>query len=122
MVDQIEEREKITQENFSNIEGDEFKDVPRTMAQDSKGEQARVYRVFFSLTGWYWLATEYDALNEMFFGKVRGTHKKWGYFSLEELKENNIRKIPVWMPMSMEKTEVLIDAVADKIIAGEIKV
>lgn len=118
----VKEREKVTQENFSNIEGDEFRDVPRTMAQAGKGDQANVYRVFFSLTGWYWLATEYDSLNEMFFGKVRGTHKEWGYFSLEELKENNIRKIPVWMPMSMEKTEVLLDAVSDQIRAGKITV
>lgn len=122
MVEQTEEREKVTEENFSNIEGDDFMDVPLVMAQNGLGEKAKVFRVFFSLTGWYWLATEYDHSREIFFGKVRGHHKEWGYFSLEDLKNCNVRKIPVWMPMSMEKTEVLIDAVADKIIAGEIKV
>lgn len=114
--------EKVTEENFSNIEGDSFIDVPRTMAQDGLGEKAKVFRVFFSFTGWYWLATEYDSLNEMFFGKVRGNYKEWGYFSLEQLKENNIRKIPVWMPMSMEKTEILIDEISDQIRAGGITV
>lgn len=110
--------EKVTEENFSNLEGDEFNDVPILMSQDGLGENAKVYRVFFSMTGWYWLATEFDNSNNMFFGKVRGHCKEWGYFSLEDLKSGNVRKIPLWMPMSMEKTEVLIDSLADQIRAG----
>lgn len=36
---------------------------------------------------WEFYGVEYDPREKLFFGYIRGDFDKWGYFSLEELKE-----------------------------------
>jgi len=61
--------------------------IPEIGAQDSKGYDAIVYVKFFTPdSNWTWYATEYDPIDKIFFGLVKGFEEELGYFSLEELE------------------------------------
>ena len=55
-----------------------------------------VYTVFFHpFSNWYWFVTEYDPLDEIFFGLVCGFENELGYFSLEEIKSFKYMGLPI---------------------------
>jgi hypothetical protein len=63
--------------------------IPQIGFQDSKGYDAIAYVKFFTPdSNWTWYATEYDPVNKIFFGLVKGFEEELGYFSLEELESS----------------------------------
>jgi len=47
----------------------------------------KVIKVYESMTGWFWIATEYTPRTGIFFGFVQGDFNEWGTFSKTELEE-----------------------------------
>jgi hypothetical protein len=45
-----------------------------------------IAKFFDPCSQWTWYATEYDPINRLFFGLVRGFEVELGYFSLDELE------------------------------------
>ena len=55
-------------------------------------ENPIVIAKFFNPTGiGTWLATEFDPITKLFFGRVDLIEKEWGSFSLEELENMKLR-------------------------------
>lgn len=62
----------------------------REGSQEELGEDALVIVKFFTpWTNWTWYATEYDPVDRIFFGLVKGHETELGYFSRDELE--NVR-------------------------------
>jgi hypothetical protein len=61
--------------------------IPAIGSQEEKGHDAIVYVKFFTPdSNWTWYATEFDPIDKIFFGLVKGFETELGYFSLEELE------------------------------------
>jgi hypothetical protein len=61
--------------------------IPALGAQDSLGDKAIVHAKFFTAwSNWTWLVLEYDPLERMCFGLVKGLEDELGYFSLDEIE------------------------------------
>jgi len=85
------------QANIGNRRG---KYVVADYRWDPKGEQKELYtkidespeeikivaKFFDPCSQWTWYATEYDPIDRLFFGLVRGFETELGYFSLDELE------------------------------------
>lgn len=55
--------------------------------EDKDLAQVRIVAKFFDpCSQWTWYATEYDPIERLFFGLVRGFEVEFGYFSLDELE------------------------------------
>ena len=55
--------------------------------QEEAGENAIVIAKFFTPdSNWSWFATEYDPVDRIFFGLVKGHEVEYGYFSRDELE------------------------------------
>lgn len=63
------------------------KTLPALYSQDGKGDDAIAYVKFFTPdSSWTWYATEYDPVDKLFFGLVKGLDTELGYFLLDELE------------------------------------
>ena len=63
-----------------------FPSLKETEGKDPK--QIKIMAKFFDpCSQWTWYATEYDPVERLFFGLVRGHVAEMGYFSLDELQE-----------------------------------
>ena len=51
---------------------------------DEKILQLRFYEVS---SGWEWYLTEYDPIDKIAFGYVKGFENEWGYFSITEMQD-----------------------------------
>ncbi len=62
--------------------------LPPLFAQADLGEEAIAHVKFFTPdANWTWYVTEYDPLQQIFFGLVFGLEEELGSFSLKELQE-----------------------------------
>ncbi|MFW6024996.1 MAG: DUF2958 domain-containing protein [Candidatus Woesearchaeota archaeon] len=71
---------------------------------DEKMVQVKFFHPF---SGWRWYAVEYDPENKLFFGLVNGFEQEWGYFSLEELKQNNVERDKFFTPKKIKDIKEL---------------
>jgi hypothetical protein len=63
--------------------------MPALYSQDEKGNDAIAHVKFFTPdSNWTWYATEYDPIERMFFGLVKGFETELGYFSLDDLENS----------------------------------
>ena len=51
-------------------------------------EKELVIKFFSPWNQWTWYAAEYDAADGRCFGYVEGFENEWGYFNINELKED----------------------------------
>lgn len=65
--------------------------IPPLYATEEEADPIARVRLF-SLSGWMWLVTEYDAERGEAFGLVRGFEEEWGYFSIREMEALNRSK------------------------------
>ena len=63
----------------------QFPPLYATENRDSKDIKI-VAKFFDPCSQWTWYATEYDPIDRLFFGLVRGFETELGYFSLDELE------------------------------------
>lgn len=57
-------------------------------SQEHAGDEAIVIAKFFTpWSNWTWYATEYDPVDRVFFGLVKGQEMELGYFSRDELED-----------------------------------
>ena len=60
---------------------------PLYSTEGKRPEEIRIVAKFFDpCSQWTWYATEYDPIDRLFFGLVRGFEMELGYFSLDELE------------------------------------
>ena len=60
---------------------------PLYAMEDKEPKEVKIIAKFFDLcSSWTWYATEYDPVERIFFGLVRGHEVEMGYFSLDELE------------------------------------
>lgn len=83
------------------IRDNEIKGIPDLYETESKGIKNKVLliRFYAEFTNWSWYVVEYDPENNIAFGYVEGFEKEWGYFSIEELMENNVKRDEKFEPM-----------------------
>lgn len=76
-----------------------------------------VARFFHPNTDWQWLVVEGSWVDEdgmrdgdkpktadyLFFGRVDGFEREWGYFSLNELQENGVQRDPDFRPRKVKE-------------------
>lgn len=83
--------------------------------EKKKPEEVKIIVKFFHcMSNWTWYATEYDPVEKLFFGFVRGDENDMGYFSLEELESVNIRGIGIERDMYFGE-HTLAEAMAERI-------
>ncbi len=64
--------------------------------EHKKPEDVKIIAKFFHpFSSWTWYATEFDPIEKLFFGIVRGHEIEWGYFSLDELSTLIVRGLPI---------------------------
>ena len=67
------------------------KQIPRIYTQDEAPDAIAYVKFFKKNSNWIWYATEFDGEN-IFFGLVKGSEEKLGYFRLQELIECSIER------------------------------
>jgi hypothetical protein len=80
------------------------KALPKLREQEGSDDPV-VYAVFyFPLSGWRWYVTEGETKGKdfIFFGYVIGFEAEWGYFTLRELEEVNIKGLVIERDSSIE--------------------
>lgn len=93
---------------MSRLLNDELrKALPKLREQDGVKDPL-VYAAFvFAASGWIWFVTEGEARDDadfLFFGYVTGFESEWGYFSLHELEQVNVRGFRIERDFSFEPT------------------
>ena len=98
------------------------KRIPDLGGTENLGSNASVHVKFFSpWTGWTWYATEYDPIDQRFFGYVCGDSAEYGYFSLDDLTSVDIMEgVPVVARAKHWTWKTPIGEVVSKIEAGEV--
>lgn len=71
--------------------------LPKFYAQEGVDDPVVHVKFFFPAADWTWFATEGEPEGDdfIFFGYVIGMTGEWGYFSLRELEEVNVRHLTV---------------------------
>lgn len=71
--------------------------LPKLHAQEGTDDPVVHLKFFFPAAGWTWFVTEGQPAGEdyTFFGYVIGFEREWGYFSLRELEEINVKHLTV---------------------------
>jgi len=60
---------------------------PLYSTENKEPSEIKIITKFFDpCSNWTWYATEYDPVDRLFFGLVRGFEVELGYFSLDELE------------------------------------
>ena len=67
--------------------------APKLYETDGQGYEAVAVAHYFScFNGWDWYMTEYDPVEKLAFGLVKGFEDELGYFSIAEFEELNRSK------------------------------
>lgn len=77
---------------------DELKNALPKLYEQEETEDPKVFiKFFFPAGNWTWFVTEGEPEGDdfMFFGYVIGLEKEWGYFTLKQLEEINVRHLTV---------------------------
>ena len=61
--------------------------LPKLYEQDGEKEQTVHLKFFDPCSQWTWFVLEYDPVDQIFFGLVRGHEIELGYFTLKELQD-----------------------------------
>lgn len=72
--------------------------LPKLRQQSDVSDPVVFAKFFFPAAGWTWFVTEGEATDNddfLFFGYVIGFEAEWGYFSLKELEEVNVKGIVI---------------------------
>lgn len=71
--------------------------LPKLGEQERVGHPIVYAKFFFPASGWVWFVTEGQPEGDdfTFFGYVIGFEAEWGYFTLRELAEVNIRGLVI---------------------------
>lgn len=83
---------------MSRLFAKELREIISTLREQENINDPVVYTVFhFPGTGWRWFVTEGQQTGEdfIFFGYVTGFEAEWGYFTLRELEEVEVRCMTV---------------------------
>lgn len=83
---------------MSRLLTEELKNALPPLGGQEGASDPIVYAVFiFPASDWRWFVTEGEATEDdcTFFGFVMGFEREWGYFSLSELGEVNIRGMSI---------------------------
>lgn len=59
-----------------------------------------ICKFFTPDSNWTWYACEFDPVERIFFGFVRGMENEWGYFSLDELESV---RAPLGLPIERDQ-------------------
>ena len=62
-------------------------------------------KFFHPMSNWTWYGVEFDPDNQVFFGFVQGFENEWGYFSLNELEEVNVKGLGIERDRYFEPTK-----------------
>lgn len=65
--------------------------IPRLYEQENVKDKIVYIKYFDICSDWYWYATEYDPVERIFFGYIKGFENEMGYFSLDELESLGMR-------------------------------
>ena len=77
---------------------DELKTALPKLYEQEEVEDPKVFiKFFFPVGNWTWFVTEGEPEGDdfMFFGYVIGLEKEWGYFTLKQLEEINVRHLTI---------------------------
>lgn len=71
--------------------------LPKLYEQEKTEDPVVFVKFFFPAGDWTWFVTEGEAEGDdfMFFGYVVGLEPEWGYFTLKQLEEINVRGLTV---------------------------
>ena len=71
--------------------------LPKFHAQGETNDPLVYIKFFFPAGNWTWFVTEGEAEGDdfLFYGYVIGLEREWGYFSLRELEEINVKFLTV---------------------------
>jgi len=71
--------------------------LPRLGGQEDSQDPIVYAKFFFPAAQWTWFVTEGEPQGGdfMFFGYVIGFEKEWGYFTLKELEDVNVKGIVI---------------------------
>jgi hypothetical protein len=79
----------------------------RNQFKKVKKGNKRVIVKFFTAGRWTWFATELSINSEIFYGYVLSgidtNYDEWGFFSLEELEENNVERDLYFKPCHIDE-------------------
>ena len=78
--------------------------IPKLYSQDSAADPIVYAKFSFPAGGWLWFVTEGQTTGRdfTFFGYVIGFESEWGYFTLRELEEVNIKGLVIERDESFE--------------------
>ena len=79
------------------LPGDLRNTLPKLYEQEGIEDPFVHIKYFFPAGNWTWFVTEGEERDEdfLFFGYVIGFEREWGYFTLKQLKEINIKHLTV---------------------------
>ncbi len=72
--------------------------LPKLRQQSDVSDPIVFAKFFFPASGWTWFVTEGEATDNddfLFFGYVIGFEAEWGYFTLNELEQVNVKGIVI---------------------------
>ena len=71
--------------------------LPKLNEQEEAQDHFVYIKYFFPAGNWTWfvIAGEADGDDFLFFGYVIGLEKEWGYFTLKQLEEINVRGLTI---------------------------
>ncbi len=80
--------------------------LPKLREQSHVVDPIVLAKFYFPASGWTWFVTEGQAEADdfMFFGHVIGFESEWGYFTLRELEEVEVRGLRVERDLNFEPT------------------
>lgn len=88
----------LTQNDMNELLPDNLRNsLPRLYSQQDVSDPIVYAKFFFPGGAWTWLATEGQPEGDdfTFFGYVIGFEPEWGYFTLKELEEVNVKGIVI---------------------------
>ena len=71
--------------------------LPKLYSQGERDDPVVYIKFFFPAGNWTWFVTEGQPEGDdfMFYGYVIGMEREWGYFTLKQLEEINVRGLTV---------------------------
>lgn len=69
--------------------------LPVLYSQEKVKDPIVITKYFHPYSSWEWYPLEYDPVDRLFFGLVKGLETELGYFSLDELESTLVRGLPI---------------------------
>lgn len=84
--------------------------LPKLYEQEESKDPIIFAKFYFPECNWTWFVTEGEVQGDdfIFFGFVVGFEEEWGYFSLQELEEINIRGQKIERDLDFQEKEFSI--------------